>query len=53
MTDFKFSSDVEGIDVLAHSYKELAKEIGKVIVGQDEVVRSVIISLFSNAIAYS
>ncbi|HNE48111.1 MAG TPA: AAA family ATPase [Saprospiraceae bacterium] len=48
MTDFKFSSDVEGIDVLAHSYKELAKEIGKVIVGQDEVVRSVIISLFSN-----
>ncbi|GAB1397203.1 MoxR family ATPase [Saprospiraceae bacterium] len=48
MTDFKFSSDVEGIDVLAHSYKELAKEIGKVIVGQDEVVRSVIISAFSN-----
>nr|MCU0347987.1 AAA family ATPase [Saprospiraceae bacterium] len=28
--------------------KELKKEIGKVIVGQDEVVKSVIISLFSN-----
>lgn len=48
MTDFKFSSDVEGIDVLARSYKELSKEIGKVIIGQDEVVKSVIISLFSN-----
>ena len=48
MTDFKFSSDVEGIDVLSKSYRALAKEIGKVIVGQDEVVKSVIISLFSN-----
>jgi MoxR-like ATPase len=48
MTDTKFSSDVEGIDVLAKSYHSLSKEIGKVIVGQDEVVKSVIISLFSN-----
>lgn len=48
MTDRKFSSDVEGIDVLAQSYKSLSKEIGKVIIGQDEVVKSVIISLFSN-----
>lgn len=48
MTDFKFSSDVEGIDVLSRSYQALSKEIGKVIIGQDEVVKSVIISLFSN-----
>ena len=41
-------SDVAAVDALAKSYKELSKEIGKVIVGQDEVVRAVIISLFSN-----
>ncbi len=33
---------------MAQSYRDLKKEIAKVIVGQDEVVRSVIISLFSN-----
>lgn len=48
MAETKFASDVEGIDVLANSYKALAKEIGKVIIGQDEVIKSVIISLFSN-----
>jgi MoxR-like ATPase len=41
-------SDVEALDALAQSYKDLSKEIGKVIVGQDEVVKTVIISLFSN-----
>jgi len=48
MTEQKFSSDVEAIDALAAAYKKLASEIGKVIVGQDDVVRAVIISLFSN-----
>jgi MoxR-like ATPase len=43
-----FRSDVEAVDALAQSYKDLTKEIGKVIVGQDEVVKAVIISLFSN-----
>jgi len=43
-----FKSDVEAIDALAQAYKDLSSEIGKVIVGQDEVVRAVIISLFSN-----
>jgi MoxR-like ATPase len=41
-------SDVAAVDALAQSYKDLSAEIGKVIVGQDEVVRAVIISLFSN-----
>jgi MoxR-like ATPase len=41
-------SDVESLDALANSYKTLSKEIGKVIVGQDDVVKAVIISLFSN-----
>jgi len=41
-------SDVAAVDALAKSYKDLKAEIGKVIVGQDEVVKSVIISLFAN-----
>ncbi len=43
-----FKSDVEAMDALAQAYRDLSKEIGKVIVGQDEVVKAVIISLFSN-----
>ena len=48
MSATAYRSDVEAVDALAQSYKNLTKEIGKVIVGQDEVVRAVIISLFSN-----
>jgi MoxR-like ATPase len=44
----EFKSDVEAVDALAASYEQLRKEIGKVIIGQDEVVKAVIISLFSN-----
>lgn len=43
-----FSSDVEGIEALQSSYKELTSEIGKTIVGQEDVVRDVLISIFSN-----
>ncbi len=43
-----YKSDVEAVDALAESYQTLKAEIGKVIVGQDEVVKGVIISLFSN-----
>jgi MoxR-like ATPase len=39
---------VAQVDQLAEKYKELRKEIGKVIIGQEEVVEAVIISLFSN-----
>lgn len=48
MAQTEFKSDVEAVDALAQSYHDLRDEIGKVIVGQDEVVKSVIISLFSN-----
>jgi len=41
-------SKAEAIDALARSYNDLKEEIAKVIVGQDEVVKTVIISLFSN-----
>jgi len=43
-----YKSDVEAVDALAQAYKDLKAEIGKVIVGQDEVVKTVLISLFSN-----
>ncbi|MGB3775725.1 MAG: MoxR family ATPase [Leeuwenhoekiella sp.] len=40
-------SDVSAIDSLVARYKELKKEIGKVIVGQEKVVDEIIISIFS------
>ena len=43
-----YKSEVEAVDAMAQSYKSLKSEIAKVIVGQDDVVKSVIISLFSN-----
>lgn len=42
-----YTSDVEAIKDLVNSYQKLRKEIGKVIVGQDAVVRDVLISIFS------
>ena len=42
-----YKSDVEALDGLAIKYKELKEEIGRVIVGQDEVVKNVLISIFS------
>lgn len=42
----KYLSDVEAADALAGTYKNLAKEISKVIVGQDEVVRLVLTAIF-------
>jgi MoxR-like ATPase len=42
-----YKSDIEAADAFAAKYKELSAEIGKVIIGQDEVVRDVIISVFS------
>jgi len=43
-----YSSDKEAVDGLASKYKELREEIAKIIVGQDEVVKTVLISLFAN-----
>ena len=41
-------TDVEAADALRDAYKHILSEIGKVIIGQDEVVKSVLISIFSN-----
>ena len=43
-----FSSEVDAVDALSTSYQEIRSEIGKVIIGQDDVVKSVLISIFSN-----
>ena len=43
-----YRSDVEAVDAMAQSFNSLRQEIAKVIVGQDDVVKAVIISLFSN-----
>lgn len=42
----KFNSDVEAIDHLNERYNTLLKEIRKVIVGQDEIVKDVLTSIF-------
>ena len=40
-------SDVESIKQFQQSYNDFKEEIGKVIVGQDEVIKNVLISIFS------
>ncbi|RLD35830.1 MAG: AAA family ATPase, partial [Bacteroidetes bacterium] len=42
-----YKSDVEAVDALVERYGNLRAEIAKVIVGQDEVIENVIITIFS------
>lgn len=42
-----YTSDAAAIDAFSQKFKNLKKEIAKVIVGQDEVVDQVLISIFS------
>ena len=41
-----YSSDVEGANALVEKYGRLRKEIGKVVVGQEEVVHNTLLSIF-------
>jgi MoxR-like ATPase len=43
-----YNSDVEALDAFAQKYKDLKSEIAKIIVGQDEVVSNILISVFSD-----
>lgn len=43
-----YKSDAEAVDALAKKYQTLNQEISKVIVGQEEVVKNLLISIFSN-----
>ncbi|MDB4533277.1 AAA family ATPase [Vicingaceae bacterium] len=47
MAENKYNSEVEAIDAFVGRYKDLTDEIGKVIVGQDEVIKKVLICVFS------
>lgn len=42
-----YKNDVEAVDAFVDKFKQLKKEIAKVIVGQDEVVDNTLISIFS------
>lgn len=43
----KFKDDVEAVDALRESYKQLSAEVQKVIIGQEKIVDDVLISIFS------
>lgn len=44
----QFDNDIKAVDALHQSYKSIKAEIGKVVIGQDEIIKSVLISIFSN-----
>ncbi len=41
-----YNNDVEALDAFAAKYKELKAEVARVIVGQDDVVKNILISVF-------
>ncbi|MFN3529503.1 MAG: AAA family ATPase [Bacteroidia bacterium] len=43
-----FNSDKEAVDALAQRYTQILTEVQKLIIGQDEIVKAVLISVFSN-----
>ena len=47
--DLQFKNDVEAIDAFVEKYAELRKEIAKVIVGQDDIVKNVLMAMFSRS----
>ena len=47
--DIQFKNDVEAIEAFVDKYAALKKEIAKVIVGQDDVVKNVLMVLFSRS----
>ena len=47
MAESPYQNDVEAIDAFVKKYELLTKEIGKVIVGQDDVIKNLLITVFS------
>lgn len=43
-----YNSDVEALDAFAKKFTDLRNEVAKIIVGQDEVVKNILISIFSD-----
>jgi len=48
MSQVNTQSDVEAVKALLEKYAQLQNEISKIIVGQNDVVKNVLISIFSN-----
>jgi MoxR-like ATPase len=44
----QFKNEVEAVDALHQSFKNIKAEIGKVVIGQDDIIKSVLIAIFSN-----
>ena len=44
----QFTNEVEAVNALHQSFKNIKAEIGKVVIGQDEIIKSVLIAIFSN-----
>ncbi len=44
----QYKNEVEAVNALHHSFKKIQAEIGKVVIGQDEIIKSVLIAIFSN-----
>lgn len=44
----QFENDIKAVDALHQTYTQIRSEIGKIVIGQDDVVKSVLISIFSN-----
>ncbi len=42
-----YDNDVKAVDALKANFDKITAEIAKVIIGQDDVVRSVLLSVFS------
>lgn len=42
-----YQSDVEAVDAFGKKYRELSEEVKKVIVGQEDIIEDVLISIFS------
>jgi len=44
----QYKNEVEAVDALHQSFNNIKAEISKVVVGQDDVIKSVLIAIFSN-----
>jgi MoxR-like ATPase len=45
----KFANDVEGVQQLTNTYQQLKSEISKIIIGQDDVIKYVLLSIFCDS----
>ncbi|MBQ4356081.1 MAG: AAA family ATPase [Bacteroidales bacterium] len=49
MADLNFKDDVEAVEAFVEKYAQLRREIAKVIVGQDEIIKNILMVMFSRS----